>query len=221
MSSPAKRRKLDGGDKKTSVPSRGLEYFFAKQRQGATSGNSQTASEDTTPNQTDEELARKLQAEFDKEALCSPPNASETPRQSSSTPPDKPDDKAGPSASDQADGVTLSPKPPPKSEATTLKLQSSGSAEDTVSSLIPLDESPLTFDPAEYIPKLHESWSSQGGNATYALLARCFMLVNSTQSRIKIVDTLVNCIRLLIEGDPESLLPAVRVPSPGSPTDLT
>jgi DNA ligase-1 len=35
------------------------------------------------------------------------------------------------------------------------------------------------------------------------------VLVNSTTSRIRIVDTLVNTIRLLIEGDPPSLLPAV------------
>lgn len=217
MSSPAKRRKLDGGDKKTSVPSRGLEYFFARQRQGETSGTSQTASEDATPDQTDEELARKLQAEFDKEALRSPPNASETPRQPSSTPAAQSDDKPDPSAPGQADGL----KSPPKKEGTTLRLQSSGSAEDTVSSSIPLDESPLTFDPSDYIPKLQESWSGQSGNATYALLVRCFTVVNSTQSRIKIVDTLVNCIRLLVEGDPESLLPAVRIPPPGSPPDLT
>lgn len=216
MSSPAKRRKLDG-DKKSSVPSRGLEYFFARQRQGASSGTSQTASEDATPNQTDEELARKLQAEFDKEALRSPPNANETPRESSNTPAEKPGDGPGPSVPDQADEA----KSPPKKEGTTLKLQSSGSAEDTVSSSIPLDESPFTFSPADYIPRLQESWSSQSGTATYSLLARCFMLVNSTQSRIKIVDTLVNCIRLLIEGDPESLLPAVRLLLPGSHTDLT
>ena len=217
MSSPAKRRKLDGGDKKTSVPSRGLEYFFSRQRQAASSGSAQTASDVSTPDQPDEELARKLQAEFDKEALRSPPNASETPRDSSSTPVGNSENKPDPTVSKQADEV----KSPPKKEGTTLKLQSSGSAEDTVSSSIPLDESPFTFNPSDYIPKLEESWSSQGGNATYALLARCFTLVNSTQSRIKIVDTLVNCIRILIESDPESLLPAVRTPSPGSPTDLT
>ena len=36
------------------------------------------------------------------------------------------------------------------------------------------------------------------------------MLVNSTQSRIKIVDTLVNLLRVIIEADPKSLLPTVR-----------
>lgn len=37
------------------------------------------------------------------------------------------------------------------------------------------------------------------------------MLVNSTQSRIKIVDTLVNLLRTIIEGDPDSLLPTVCI----------
>ena len=103
------------------------------------------------------------------------------------------------------------PKSPPKKSSTTLKLQSSGTAEDAVTSSIPLDESPLTFEPAKYIPQLRESWESQNNHASYALLAKCFTLVNGTQSRIKIVDTLVNCVRLLIESDPSSLLPAVRV----------
>jgi DNA ligase-1 len=40
-------------------------------------------------------------------------------------------------------------------------------------------------------------------------LTRCFILINSTTSRIKIVDTLVNLLRTIIEGDPSSLLPAV------------
>lgn len=42
-----------------------------------------------------------------------------------------------------------------------------------------------------------------------ALLTRCFVLVSGTSSRIKIVDTLVNCLRVIIEADPDSLLPAV------------
>ena len=81
---------------------------------------------------------------------------------------------------------------------------------DMVSETIPFDESPLVFDPSKYIPQLKESWANDGGDASYALLTRCFVLVNGTQSRIKIVDALVNCIRLLIEADPESLLPMVR-----------
>ncbi|KAL9632558.1 MAG: hypothetical protein Q9204_003736 [Flavoplaca sp. TL-2023a] len=91
----------------------------------------------------------------------------------------------------------------------TLALQSTASAEDAISSTVPFDESPMTFDPSRYLPDLQKHWATQGGEASYGLLARCFILVNSTQSRIKIVDTLVNFLRTIIEGDPESLLPAV------------
>ena len=91
----------------------------------------------------------------------------------------------------------------------TLSLQSNGTAEDTISATIPFDESPLTFQPSRYIEQLQQHWASEGGSASYALLTRCFVLVNSTQSRIKIVDNLVNLLRLIIEADPDSLLPAV------------
>ena len=91
----------------------------------------------------------------------------------------------------------------------TLSLQSTSSAEDTVSSTVPFDANPLAFDPDKYIPTLKNLWAKEGGDASYGLLTRCFILVNSTQSRIKIVDTLVNFLRTIIEGDPQSLLPAV------------
>jgi len=101
--------------------------------------------------------------------------------------------------------------PSPKSKGkNTLTLQSTDTAEDIVTSNIPFDESPLTFDPSKYVKDLQGHWASEGGDALYALLTRCFVLVNSTQSRIKIVDTLVNLLRVLIEGDPSSLLPTVR-----------
>ena len=91
----------------------------------------------------------------------------------------------------------------------TLSLQSSTAQEDTLSYTMPFDESPLTFLPSRYLPELKKHWAAEGGDASYALLTRCFILVNSTQSRIKIVDTLVNFLRTIIEGDPESLLPTV------------
>ena len=107
----------------------------------------------------------------------------------------------------------LRPRNPPVSELknkSTLSLQSAGSAEDTISSAIPFDESPLTFDPSKYIADLQGHWSKEGGDASYASLTHCFVLVNGTQSRIKIVDTLTNMLRLVIESDPTSLLPTVR-----------
>lgn len=92
----------------------------------------------------------------------------------------------------------------------TLSLQSAGSAEDNITSNIPFDDSPFIFEPSKYVAALQGHWAAEGGNASYALLTRCFVLVNSTQSRIKIVDTLVNLLRVIIEGDPSSLLPTVR-----------
>jgi DNA ligase-1 len=91
----------------------------------------------------------------------------------------------------------------------TLSLQSASAEEDTTSYNIPFDESPMTFDPQKYIPDLQKQWAPEDGRITYALLTQGFILINSTQSRIKIVDTLVNLLRTIIEGDPQSLLPAV------------
>ena len=91
----------------------------------------------------------------------------------------------------------------------TLSLQSTVAEQDKKSTEIPFDEFCLTFDPQKYISDLRREWDALGGNATYALLVQCFTLVSGTQSRIKIVNILVNFVRTLIEGDPESLLPAV------------
>ncbi|KAK3347788.1 hypothetical protein B0H65DRAFT_155823 [Neurospora tetraspora] len=221
MSSPAKKRKLNSGAKQSSsVPSRGLEYFFAKQKQnGASKEPSPLQKEsDSQPTQkgpseeqlSDEELARKLQAEWDAEAKAS------TPRENKVRPHDVPVPETGfvdtvavePTKESKPQTVTSPSKALPKGK-NTLSLSSEAAAEDQASASIPLDESPLTFDPAKYIPQLQDSWAIDGGDASYALLTRCFVLVSSTSSRIKIVDTLVNCIRLLIEADPSSLLPAV------------
>lgn len=72
--------------------------------------------------------------------------------------------------------------------------------------IIPFDQDPLKFSPELYTPLLH---SLPNSRATYALLTHCFVLITSTRSRIKIVDTLTNLLRLLIISDPPSLLPAV------------
>lgn len=209
MSSPAKKRKLNNNQ--ASAQSRGLEFFFNKQRQNGTS-SSVAAAADAASNDdadvpaktgelTDEELARKLQAEWDQEVQNERSSVA---------------DGAAPSSESHSQPTSSpekAPTPVPPAETDTgkktLSLSSVGNTEDTVSADIPFDQSPLTFDPSEYIPKLKQHWSTEGGDASYALLTRCFVLVNSTQSRIKIVDTLVNCIRTLIEADPESLLPAV------------
>ncbi|KAK0710496.1 hypothetical protein B0T21DRAFT_298075 [Apiosordaria backusii] len=215
MASPAKKRKLNPDTKKGAAPAtKGIQYFFAKQQQNGKTASSSTAtpepqqkgsqSEKSEEQLTDEELARKLQAEWDAEVQAAQPLAEtglpevEEPKTSQSTP--APLSPLKPSVSSKVETANFK---------NTLSLSSVAAVEDQVTASIPLDESPLTFDPSKYIPQLQESWAAEGGKASYALLTRCFVLVSSTQSRIKIVDTLVNCLRLLIEGDPFSLLPAV------------
>ncbi|KAL7958334.1 ATP-dependent DNA ligase [Trichoderma compactum] len=217
MSSPSKKRKLNSGKKQPPAQSKGLEYFFSRQKQPDALNTS--AGEDGAPSSSsailsDEELARKLQAEWNQEVT----NQVHTPSgDQNATPKDK---DAGPTAEAVEDGSTPAsasqpeispPDTTPKKQDTkkTLSLQSTGMADDTVTVSIPLDESPLAFEPSKYVKELQEYWASEDGDASYALLTRCFVLVSATTSRIKIVDTLVNCLRILIEGDPSSLLPAV------------
>ncbi|RYP81005.1 hypothetical protein DL769_002185 [Monosporascus sp. CRB-8-3] len=226
MPSPSKKRKLNDGSKAAALPSRGLEYFFAKQKRGGADASASSSSgatkgaavHDSTPARelTDEELARKLQTEWNQEVA----NAAKEDNAGSGSYDRKMPSAASPSphvSEETKDGIKSSTTPsrtatPTKAETKgkgTLSLQSVAASVDTVTESIPFDESPFTFDPGKYVPQLKETWASEGGHATYALLTRCFVLVNSTTSRIKIVDTLVNCLRVLIEGDPDSLLPAV------------
>ncbi|KAL2134915.1 hypothetical protein VTI74DRAFT_10407 [Chaetomium olivicolor] len=216
MASPAKKRKLNSDAKQSSTPARGLEFFFSKQRQNGTTSKplaSQRGSaepESAAETLTDEELARKLQAEWDAEVRIS--SGQNTPKaESVGTSSNREIALSQSEASTPQQPTSLPSLPTTKTSVTknTLSLSSAAATEDQITATIPLDENPLTFDPSKYIPQLQQSWASERGDASYALLTRCFVLVNGTTSRIKIVDTLVNCIRLLIEGDPSSLLPAV------------
>ncbi|KAF3059087.1 DNA ligase 3 [Trichoderma lentiforme] len=217
MSSPSKKRKLNSGKKQPAAQSKGLEYFFSKQKQSDALNSS--AGEDGAPSSSsailsDEELARKLQAEWNQEVN----NDVHTPSGGQdATPKDKDvgsvaetvEDGSTPVSASQPEISPLDTTPKKQDAKKTLSLQSTGMADDTVTTSIPLDESPLTFDPSKYVKELQEYWGPENGDASYALLTRCFVLVSATTSRIKIVDTLVNCLRILIEGDPSSLLPAV------------
>ncbi|KAL2174916.1 putative DNA ligase I [Thermothelomyces heterothallicus CBS 202.75] len=219
MSSPAKKRKLNSSGKQNPVPAKGLEYFFSKQKQAGTSSNNTSKEQSAVavePGQnnegplTDEELARKLQAEWDAEVTGSSNRSTPRPQQGGDGVNARESNRSIQGAPPQESTLGISPAPgQPIKGNNTLSLSSAAATEDQVASSLPLDESPLVFEPAKYIPPLQASWAAEGGDATYALLTRCFVLVNGTQSRIKIVDTLVNCLRLLIEGDPASLLPAV------------
>ncbi|KAK1248226.1 hypothetical protein MKX08_006446 [Trichoderma sp. CBMAI-0020] len=217
MSSPSKKRKLNSGAKQPAAQSKGLEYFFSKQKQSGsliTSAGENGASSSASAVLTDEELARKLQAEWDQEVA----NESAAAQGSQNSTPKTEGTEAIAETADSDSTPTSTSRPVESAAETTLKkqdtkktlaLQSTGMADDLITESIPLDESPLIFDPSKYIKELQEYWAAEGGNASYALLTRCFVLVSGTTSRIKIVDTLVNCLRILIESDPSSLLPAV------------
>ena len=232
MSTPTKRRKPNSY--KASPQTVGSIDFFFNKKKAEASVNARdrdtvlngpaTATppdgESTDPGQnlTDEELARKLQLEWDAQDKARAqesvknysPESERNLANGHNLVADLPRSPSQPSQDHiEGDIQTHQSATGLSSEKDTLALQSTASAEDAVSSMVPFDESPLTFNPGKYVPELKRYWASQGDHASYGLLTRCFVLVNSTQSRIKIVDTLVNLLRVLIEGDPASLLPAV------------
>lgn len=234
MSTPAKRRKKNDFQSSPQTV-RSLDFFFGKQRkeqdlkaQKVNASKHHKGRDEVEPVAdllqnaasealTDEELARQLQDEWNEEDR-KPVNQADA--SGSFAVQGETADTLGDSNSrgehrqlDSSVPATTTQKAAPLGslgDKTTLSLQSATSTEDSVSTTIPFDESPLTFDPSQYLPSLKKHWAAEGGDAPYGLLTRCFILVNSTQSRIKIVDTLVNLLRTIIEGDPDSLLPTVR-----------
>lgn len=230
MSSPAKRRKKNDSHP-SSQPARSLDYFFGKQkrdlavkhagdpgRQESASGAPPHPVKDdpsTREGLTDEQLARQLQDEWNNEdsAVKGVSQDGEAAPSESNLKAESKDPNVGSAGSmDHGTAVKDNSSPSFKEAAkpATLSLQSIEAVQETVVASIPFDENPLTFDPWKYLPDLKKLWAADGGDTSYSLLIRCFILVNSTQSRIKIVDTLVNLLRTMIEGDPDSLLPAVR-----------
>lgn len=226
MSTPNKRRKKND-HQASAQPVRGLDFFFGKQREKETVTKAEAQddlyapAEDAGEELTDEQLARKLQAEWDKQDQTQRGEANETassalecPSEPKKEPPDKTPDSEPSNERPQAPEEAVSGRVSDNAFATfgkksTLALQSATADDDATSYTVPFDQSPLTFSPEDYLPDLKRHWAVENNNATYALLTHCFVLVNSTQSRIKIVDTLVNCLRTLILSDPSSLLPAV------------
>jgi DNA ligase-1 len=230
MDSPSKRRKKNDG---SSKPVRKLDFFFAKQnaKAAATTDNAPRATvESDAPqivdpsNLTDEEYARRLQDEWNKEVQDAPRVAEQPakeeeqdssdelyrqPSPPAKTKPSSTETKIESRSSPATGSIPMIASAAPQPKSNTLSLQSTAAEEDTITANIPFDQSPLEFEPSNYIPDLQKHWTADGGHATYALLTRCFILVNSTTSRIKIVDTLVNLLRTIIESDPDSLLPAV------------
>lgn len=191
MSSPAKKRKRNGD---SSQPTRSIQSFFKGQTPEQINLKVPDVTEQTL---SDEALARKLQAEWNEQENTSTRTEDTKADTQINTAPSTLDSPVSPPAA---------PVIPKKS---TLSLQSSAGTEDTISLAIPLEQSPQTFDASQYAAELRSHWATEGGDASYALLTRAFVLANATTSRIKIVDTLVNFLRILIEGDPSSVLPAV------------
>lgn len=191
MSSPAKKRKINGSNS-SPPPTRSIKSFF----QGQATSQASTKEPDVTEQTlSDEALARKLQAEWNEQETASPATQ------------DTPTDQN----TNAAPSIPILPDVPPApvTSKNTLSLQSASGADDTISLAIPLDQSPQSFDASQWATELKSHWVTQGGDASYALLTRAFVLANATTSRIKIVDTLVNFLRILIEADPSSVLPAV------------
>ncbi|KKK13012.1 putative DNA ligase I [Aspergillus rambellii] len=198
MSSPTKKRKRDAPDPSTQG-TRSIASFFQSQaaRQAQkewTPLSSQKAPEANDQSLSDEALARKLQAEWNNQDVTATGTATGS------------EGGPAPEASILPEPLRETKKAKPKN---VLSLQTSAGAEDTVSPSVPFDQTPLTFDSTKYAQELKAHWATEGGNASYALLTQAFVLANATTSRIKIVDTLVNFLRVLIEGDPSSVLPAV------------
>ncbi|KAK3109262.1 hypothetical protein LTR53_017669, partial [Teratosphaeriaceae sp. CCFEE 6253] len=237
MSTPNKRRKKNDHHG-SPQPVRGLDFFFGRQKEpekasGAPAGvdgdtaDREAADGDAGPGGglTDEQLARKLQAEWDAQDTLG--LADNEPALPSHAQPDQQlpaakaashserDDQVRDDRMTGPETITAPSAASPSMDAVaaigkknTLSIQSATADEDATSYTIPFDQSPLIFDPQEYVPDLKKQWAA-GEGATYALLTHCFVLVNLTQSRIRIVDTLVNFVRTVVEGDPASLLPAV------------
>ncbi|XPS68549.1 hypothetical protein M3J09_000836 [Ascochyta lentis] len=224
MDSPSKRRKKNDG---SSKPIRKLDFFFAKQTAKAAAAGTDATKNTTEANSpqvidpsnlTDEEYARKLQEEWNNEAREQPQKEEELsssnelyrdPSPSATIGAKSGNVKKAENPVPDEVSIPVFESAAPKQKTNTLSLQSTATEEDTITANIPFDQSPLEFDPSKYIPDLQRHWTADGGRATYALLTRCFILINSTASRIKIVDTLVNLLRTIIESDPASLLPAV------------
>lgn len=212
MPSPAKKRKLHPGNGSTTGQTKGLEHYFAsKSPAQGLSVSSPFGVDDAAGREsiqlTDEEFARKLQAEWNREIIAD--EGASTPGGTEAVA-----EIAGKSGGSSGEGK-FAPASNSLPGDTTLSLQSTGMAEDAIISSIPLDEPALSFEPSQHVPRLQQHWASEGGDASYALLTRCFVLVSGTTSRIKTVDILVNCLRLLVEGDLSSLLPAVSSPGGG------
>ena len=213
MATPTKRRRKNDFQP-SPAPVRSLDFFFGKQREQqfnpVKADSSAPSTQDANGQSTDlalladEELARHLQEEWDKEAGNEVKAACASVREETEAKDEPAVNETSKVAAQPVSNICDVSK-----EKQVLSLQSVSSPADDITTSVPFDETPLSFDPQKYIPDLQKSWTVTGNEASYGLLSRAFVLINSTQSRIKIVDTLTNLLRTLIEANPKSLLSAV------------
>ena len=212
MASPTKRRKKNGGTATPLTGVRSLDFFFGKNRQQQQLQLNKTEGNVTPPNphadgtaatsqQTDEYLARKLHEEWNGTGESSSAVGSKTGAMKDVV--GRGEERVGSMGIEGASAVSTTREV--STDGGKISLRNSLDSENAVS-ILPLDQDPLIFNPDTYEFLIN---SFPNGKATYELLTRGFVLITSTRSRIKIVDTLVNLLRVIIRLDSKSLLPAV------------
>ncbi|KAK9479610.1 hypothetical protein V1514DRAFT_278079 [Lipomyces japonicus] len=163
-----------------------LDFFFNKQKKLT---KIDEADDDVQAlsgsGQSDESIARRLQAQFDAELGQSLPNFTPLPEQ-------------------KQQSVTDSSVNHVKQ---TTRLTSSHELVNFVNA-IDFDVPPDKFQ-ASNLSAQYADLTANRPSAPYALLARLFTQVDATKSRIKIVNSFTNYLRLLITIDRDSVLPSV------------
>lgn len=178
MNSPAKRRKTNS-HVATTKPVRGLDFFFGKQtnkdsKVDNNSGKNKPLEESpdiiaATEELTDEQLARKLQDEWNEiDNNAASPNKP-SPKQTTDEVLEE-DLEAGQSdislgrksVSMEREDLYAEEIPVVDSRdavkpKNTLSLQTGADAEDEICVTLPFDQSPLTFDPDEFLPTLRST----------------------------------------------------------------
>jgi len=210
--SPPKKRRTE-----IRPANRGIDFFFKKQLQrtkapktedNGVDGNRLFARDEEDElrrrrqqEEEDEELARQLQDIEDNYEAADAESAKGLSAEDAV--PERDEANGTPNAS----ATTAKPPREDKIRFTNLELSSANSAstlEDIYA--IPLDKEPLQFNPVTDASTA-STWST--GRTPYAFLTHAFILINSTRSRLKIVDCLVNTLRVVTYHDPTSLLPLV------------
>jgi DNA ligase-1 len=193
--SPAKKRKAE-----TTPVKRGVDFFFKKRvEKNAPHLDEENFDARRKQEEDDERFARSLQDMEGQQEV----NDEEIARRLANEYKDDGHEATGEDVHPEPTGDKL-PSPPITDRPRVALDTPAISLEDIYA--IPLDKDPLAFDPFTDAA-CFSTWSPQ--RTPYAFLTHAFILINSTRSRLKIVDYLVNALRVVIAHDSESLLPLV------------